>query len=315
VFLQARIEPTTRPLGLPVAVEAPAVVETELYRHGGFGAQSYRAAGIAPGLQAMSENTGKSILLSWEIRGTQYPDAPAGSNFRDGPVASGWWYGERVALDAETRFSTTRYNRDTSLLRHRRLETVAGGSLRIWRGLKLGLRTSGESDVEDYSDVVDTLFGPVRAEYRLQGSAWSVQPRLTAEWKAAYSATLDFGFTRGRYPVVDSTGNTTLPYPRYLGIDNDDWKAGAGFTMLTKAIFLTLSLDYEVNWVPNPAVYSVGSSKGVGANASLFWKLRPWFEVDATLSATRRLELQAGYSAGNISGNTLLSLGVTSRFP
>lgn len=314
MFLQARLEPTTRPLGLPVAAEAPLVLETELFRHDRFGAQSYRAAGISPGLQAMSENTGKSILLSWEMRGTEYPDAPAASNFRDGPVASGWWFGDRVALDAETRFSTTRYNRDTSLFRHRRLETMAGGSVRVWRGLKLGLRTTGESDVEDYSDVVDTLFGPLQAEYRLQGTAWSLAPRLAGEW-SAYSATLDFSFARGRYPVVSEAGGTTLPYPRYLNVSSDDWKAGAGFTMLTKAIFLTLSLDYEVNWVPNPAVYSVGSSKGLGANASLFWKLRPWFEVDATASATRRLEMQDGYSAGNISGNTILSLGITSRFP
>lgn len=315
LFLQARLEPTTRPLGHAVAAEAPMIAETELYRHDKFGAQSSWAAGVTPGVQAMSENTAKSILLGWNAHARRYPNSPAYSHFRDGPVASGWWYGDRVALDAETRFSTTRYDRDTSLLRQRRLETMAGGSVRLGRGLKLGLRTAGETDVEDYSDVVDTLFGPARAGYRLQGSTWSVQPRLSAEWAGAYSATLDFAYARARYPVVTEADGTVFAFPRYLSTGNEDWKAGAGFTMLTKAIFLTLSLEYEVNWVPKPAVYSVGSSKGLGGNASLSWKLRPWFEVDASASAVRRLELQEGYASGLISGNTLLTLGITSRFP
>lgn len=314
LYLNGRVDLTTQPLGLPLAVEAPIVLQTGLYRHDGFGARSYRSVGIAPGVQAMSGNTAKSLLLAWDVRGTQYPGAPSASNFGDGPVASGWWYGDRAALDAETRFTTTRYNRDTSLHRHRRLETMAGGSVRVWRGLRIGVRTTGETDVEDYRNVVDTLFGQRQEEYRLQGSTWGVRPRLAWEW-AAYSASLDFAFARGRFPLVSELGGAQLSFPLYLNVPNDDWKAGAGLTMLSKAIFLTLSLEYEVNWVPNAAVYGVGSSKGLGANASLTWKLRPWFEVDGAATATKRLELQTGYSAGRIRDYLLFSLGITSRFP
>jgi hypothetical protein len=85
--------------------------------------------------------------------------------------------------------------------------------------------------------------------------------------------------------------------------------------MLTKAIFLNFSVDYEVNQVPNLLlIYTVGSSEGAGVNFNLSWKLRPWFEIDGSLIATRRLALAAGFSAGNISDFTQLSLGLTSRF-
>lgn len=313
-FIQ-KLEFTTRPLGKPVALEAPAFVETEQYRHDRFGSPSHYAAGIAPGLQAMSENTAKSLLLSWDARGYVYPGARDYSFFRDGPVASGWWYGERLVFDAESRLSTTRYRRDTSLTRDRRLETQAGASLRVWRWIKAGLRVSGETELDDYKDSIGNSFDTVFAEYRLTGSTLTLRPQLTAEWRGAYTANLGLVYARARYPLLSEAGGLRLDNELFLNTSNDDWKAEAGFTMLTKAIFLVLSLDYEENWVPYSSIYTLGSSKGLGLSGNLYWKLRPWFQIDATLEATRRLSLAPGFSGGMISDNLLLSAGVTSNFP
>jgi hypothetical protein len=315
VYLAIRLNPTSRPLGQPLAVEAPLFAETELFRHDHFGSHSHYAAGIAPGLQAMSENTAKSLLLSWDARGQAFPETPGYSYYRDGPVASGWWYGNRLDFDAETRFSTTRYRRDTSLVRDRRLETMAGGSVRLWRWLKIGLRASGETEFDDYRDSVSNGFDTVRADFSLTGSTWSLRPQLAAEWRGAYTASIGLAFARGRYPILTEAGGLNLDRVYFLNTSNDDWKAEAGFTMLTKAIFLTLSLDYEENWVPYNPYYALGSSGGAGLAGSLSWKLRPWFEVDATVQATRRLWLAPGYTGGILSDNLLLSAAVTSNFP
>lgn len=315
VYLLQRLEFTTRPLGKPVAVEALAYLETERYRHDRYGSPSHYAAGIAPGLQAMSPNTAKSLLLSWDARGYLYPSVPAYSFFRDGPVASGWWYGDRVNFDAETRFATTRYRRDTSLTRDRRLETEAGGFVRIWRGLKAGMRVSGESEMDDFRDSVRNSLDTVSAEYRLSGSSWTVRPQLSAEWRGAYTATLGLAFSRSRYPILPVVGGILLENGLFLNTSNDDWKAEAGFTMLTKAIFLVLSLDYEENSVPSNPLYTLGSSRGVGMGGNLSWTVRPWFKIDATVEATRRLALAQGYAGGMLSDNLLLSAGVTSYFP
>jgi hypothetical protein len=315
IYLALRLNPTSRPLGQPLAAEAPFFAETELYRHDRFGSPSHYGAGIAPGLQAMSENTTKSLLLSWDARGQAYPASLGYSFFRDGPVASGWWYGDRLDFDAETRLATTRYRRDTSLVRDRRLETMAGGSVRVWRWFKIGLRAAGETEFDDYRDSVSNSFDTVRADYRLTGSTWSLRPHLAAEWRGAYSASIGLAFTRSRYPMLSEAGGISLDYVLFLNTSNDDWKAEAGFTMLTKAIFITLALDYEENWVPYNPFYALGSSSGAGLAGTLSWKLRPWFEIDATFQATRRLWLAPGYTGGMISDNLLLSAGVTSNFP
>lgn len=314
-YLLQKLEFTTRPLGKPLALEAPAFLETEQYRHDRFGSHSHYAAGIAPGLQAMSENTAKSLLLSWDFRGYAYPGAPGYSFFRDGPAASGWWYGNRLVFDAESRFATTYYRRDTSLTRDRRLETQAGGSVRVWRWLKVGLRAAGETELDEYRDSVRNAFDTVFAEYRLTGSSWSLRPQLTAEWQGAYSASLGLAFARSRYPLLPQAGGILLDNPLFLNTSNDDWRAEAGFTMLTKAIFLVLSLDYEENRVPYNSIYTLGSSTGAGLAGNLSWKLRSWFEFDAAVEATRRLRLARGYPVGMISDNLLLSAGVTSNFP
>jgi hypothetical protein len=316
LFLQARAEGNTRRFGKPLSVVVPAYAEAELYRHDRPGSYSYRAFGAAPGLEAVSENLLKSLILSWDLRRTDYPQSPSSSNFRHGPVASGEWYGRRVTIDAETRFINYGYDRDTSLTRINRLETRAGIFVRTWRWLRAGIRTVGESETDEYLDTVDVInLDRLPARYALEGASWSLQPQLVAEWAAAYSASLGLAFTRGTYPIMDAIDGQTLLFPLYQNYSADDWKAEAGFSILSKAIFFTLSLDYEENWVANPQIYRQGSSKGFGLNGNLFWKLHRWFELDLSCNAAHRTWLAEGYSSGAISNVVNLSLGLTSRFP
>jgi hypothetical protein len=322
-FLQAKAEFNTRRFGKPVSVEIPAFAELEQFRHERFGSQSYRAYGASPGLEAVSDNLLKSMILSWELRQTDYPYLPSASSLRQGPAAAGEWYGDRVSLDAETHFDTYHYNRDTSLYRMRRLETRAGVFVRTFRWLKVGFRTQGETEFEDYRDSVNIITldtiqpdDTVLAEYRLRGSQWTVQPQLIAEWASAYSASLIFSFARARYPVLFDVNGQILETPRYINTSADDWRLEAGISALTKAIFFTLSLDYEVNWVPTSLNYSsTGSSKGASLNSNLFWKVVPWMEIDFSCAITRRFELAQGFLSGNINDNATVSLGIASRFP
>ncbi|MEO6096758.1 MAG: hypothetical protein ABIW76_14090 [Fibrobacteria bacterium] len=316
LFLQAQVEGNTRRFGKPLSLVAPAYVETEVYRHDMPGSLSRRAFGALPGLEAVSDDLLKSLIISWDLRRTDYPASPSASNFRSGPVASGEWYGKYLTLDAETRFITYHYNRDTSLTRSNLLETRAGIFFNALDWLKVGVRTVGESETDDYTDSVDLKdFNRVPLEYSLQGSSWSVQPQVVANWASIYSANLGMGFTRGDYPILSVVDGDTLYFPLYQNYSADDWRAMAGISMVSKAIFFTLSLDYEVNWVANPQIYRQGSSKGFGLNGYLFWKFRPWFEIDVGCNATRRTWLADGYSSGNISDNLSLSLGAASRFP
>ena len=312
LFLQARAEGNSRRFGHPLAVVVPVIAEAELYRHDKPGYYSYRSIGASPGLEAVSDNLLKSLILSWEMRRREYPESPGSSEFRQGPVASGEWYGKRVAFDAETRFVDIAYDRDTSLTRSNRLETRAGLFVRTWPWLKVGLRTVGESETDEHVDNLDVL---TLARYSLEGAVWSVQPKLVAEWSSAYSASLGLNFTRGDYPIISAIDGQVLLFPLYQNYSADDWKAEAGFSILSKAIFFTLSVDYEENWVAYPQIYRQGSSKGFGLNGNLFWKLHRWIELDVSCDATRRTWLADGYTSGNISNAINLSVGLMSRFP
>lgn len=315
VFLQAKLEANTRRYGKPLSVVVPAFAETDVYRHDRIGYYSYRAYGASPGLEAVSEDLRKTLILSWDLRRTEYPSAPSASNLRNGPVALGEWYGRRVSLDAESRYINYGYDRDTSLTRISRLETRAGMFIRTWPWLKIGVRTVGESETDAYVDTVDLLtLDRLQAQYSLKGSVWSVQPQVVAEWASSYSASLGMTFTRGEYPVLDRISGRTLLFPLYQNYSADDWKAQAGFSILSKAIFFTVSLEYEENWVAHPEIYRQGSSKGLGLDGNLFWKIRNWFEVDVSCHAARRTWLAPGYSSGNIANVVNLTLGITSRF-
>jgi hypothetical protein len=316
IYLQARLEGNTRALGKPLSVVSPVFAEAQQYRYGRFGSQSYRAFGATPGLEAVSSDLRKSVFLSWELRNTGYPGSPSDGNFRTGPAASAEWYGNRVTFDAETRFQITRYARDTSRYRLRELETRGGAFVRTWNRLRAGVRTSGVSETGDYSDSL-YMYIPfltlVPASYQLKGSVWMVQPQLIADWTPAISTTLSLAYTQARFPILDKVEGYALDNPKYLEETYDDWKPAVGVTVLTKSFFFTFTADYEENWIPASAGYSLGSSRGIGLNCDLFWKIRPWIELDFSGMLSRGRDM--GPLQGRIQNMHSLSLGMTSRFP
>jgi hypothetical protein len=314
VYLLAKVEGNTRALGRPVSIVSPVFGELQTYRQGRFGSQSYRTLGATPGLEAISDDLRKSLLLSWELRHTDFPSAHGDGNFRNGPVASAEWYGNRVTVDGETRFQTTVFFRDTSRYRVRELETRGGLFVRTWSWLRAGIRTTGNSEVGDYRDsVYIPIFTRILAAYQMTGSTWMVQPQLLADWGPAVSFTLSLAYTQARFPILNSVDGFALQTPKYLEESNDDWKPSIGATILTKAIFFNLSADYEENWVASSPEYSVGSSKGIGLNCDLSWKIRSWFEVDFSGSLARAREV--GPLQGRLQNMRSFSLGLASRFP
>ncbi|MDB5049373.1 MAG: hypothetical protein JWO30_2444 [Fibrobacteres bacterium] len=314
IYAQAKLEGNTRALGKPVSVVTPVFAEVQQYRHGKFGSQSYRALGATPGLEAVSGDLRKSLILSWELRNTDFPSARSDGNYRNGPVASGEWYGNRITIDAETRFQTTRFFRDTSRYRLKELETRGGAFVRTWRWLRAGIRTSGNTEIDDYQDSVyipiDTR---ILGSYQLKGSSWMAQPQLIADVTPAVSATVSLGYTQARFPILNRVGGFNLQTPKYLEESYDDWKPSLGVTILTKAIFLTVSADYEENWIANSPEYTVGSSRGIGLNFDMTWKVRPWLEIDGSGMLSRGRDF--GALPGRIQNMRSFSLGLISRFP
>ncbi|HKP96286.1 MAG TPA: hypothetical protein VJ385_11050 [Fibrobacteria bacterium] len=313
-YLQAKLEGNTRALGKPLSMVTPVFAELQQYRYGRFGSQSYRVLGATPGLEAISGDLRKSLILSWELRHTTYPSARPDGNFRSGPVASAEWYGNRITLDAETRFQTTRFFRDTARYRLRELETRGGAFVRTWSWLRAGVRTSGVTETGDYTDsVYIPIFTRILASYQLKGSIWMVQPQLIADWTPAVSMTLSLAYAQARFPILAEAEGFALQTPKYLEETYDDWKPALGVTVLTKAIFFTLSADYEENRVPATPEYNVGSSRGLGLNCDLFWKIRPWLEIDLSGAFSRARD--SGPLQGRLQNMRSLSLGLISRFP
>ena len=314
VYLQAQLEGNTRAMGKPISLVTPLFGEAQEYRHGRFGSESYRALGATPGLEAISEDLRKSLILSWEFRRTQFPANPAKSNFRNGPVASAEWYGNRITFDGETRFQATRFQTDTSRYHVQELETRGGLFVRAWKRLRAGVRTSGNSEIDQYRDsVYIPVSTRILAAYTLKGSSWMVQPQLIADWTPAISTTLSLAYTQARFPILNTVDGFVLQNSKYIEESYDDWKPSLGMTILTKAIFLTLSADYEENWVAGSPEYNIGSSRGIGLNCDLFWKIRSWIEVDFSGSLSRGRG--RGPLQGRIQNMRSLSLGLTSRFP
>lgn len=314
VFFWTRAEANTRSLGKPLSLVLPVYGEAQQYRFNRAGSLSSRSFGATPGLEAVSEDLRKSLILSWEVRRTAYPSAPAASNFRNGPVALAEWYGDRITVDGEARYQATNYMRDTSRYRMRGWETRGGVFARTWPWLRVGLRAAGETEIGDYRDSVERIDSQfVQAAYQVAGSEWTLQPQLIAEWAQGYSVSASLAFTRGRFPFVHHADGHALMRPRYLLESFDDWKPGAGFTFLSKTIFFTLSVAYEENWVVYSPEYSLGSSRGVEANCNLFWRFLPRMELDFSFLASRRLD--KGISPGRLQNLTTVSLGLTSRFP
>lgn len=314
VFLWARAEANTRSMGKPLSLVFPIYGEAQQYRFDRPGSLSSRSFSATPGLEAVSEDLRKSLILSWELRRTAYPSSPSAGNFRNGPVALAEWYGNRITVDGEARYQSTSYMRDTSRYRVRGWETRGGAFVKAWPWLRAGFRTSGETEIGDYRDSVELGDSQiVQAAYQVNGLEWTLQPQLIAEWSHAYSVSASLAFTRGRYPFLYQAEGRALMRPKYLLESFDDWKPGLSFTYLSKTIFFTLSAAYEENWVVYSPEYSLGSSRGVDANCNLFWKFLPRVEVDFSGLASHRLD--KGTAPGRIQNMTSVSLGLTSRFP
>src|SRR5690606_19745630 len=302
-FARTRIEANTRSLGGPLSLVVPVYGEAQKYRFDRLGSHSYMAYGAMPGLEAVSEDLRKTLILSWELRRTDYPNDKGAGNFRHGPVALAEWYGNRITIDGDARFHASEYQRDSSRYRLREWETRAGAFVRTWSWLRAGVRTSGATEIGDYRDSLDfTNFSRVEAAYQLKGSEWSVQPQLIAEWTQAYSFSLYLTFTRGSFPILSLLGENALQLPKYLEESFDDWKPGASVTVLSKTIFLTLSAHYQENWVAYSPEYTLRSSRGIGANCHLYWTLLPWLEFDFSGLASRRLD--KGPAPGRIQSMT-----------
>lgn len=314
VFIQARVEANTRPLARPLSLVVPIRVEAEQFRTDRFGSLSSRSIWAAPGLESISDDLRKSLNLSWELKSSSYPNAVATGNFRQGPVVWGEWYGDRISADLETRYQTYDYVRDTSLYLQRELETRLSFFVRTGSWLKVGMRSVGATEYDDYRDSVYLKsLNRVNAEYRLQGSTWSLQPQLVGEWNQTYTFTVATIYSRGSYPVLTQINGQELELSKYLDVPYEDWRPSLGLTILAKTIFLNLSFDYQTNTVPYNPIYSFGSSRGMGVNGNMFWKIRNWFEIDFTCMAEHRLGKTE--QAGRIQDMTSLSLGITSRFP
>ncbi len=318
-----QIEGNTRPLGKAISLALPLRISAEQFRFDRFGYLSSQSIFAGPGVEAVSEDLRKSVNISWEIQNNIYPRSRETGNLRQGPVAWGEWYGDRISIEAETRFQTYGYVRDTSLIKRKNLESRASAFVRTWPWLKVGFRTLGETESSDYLDsidfkyrdsIVDTITYRLQEKYQLKGANWNIEPQLVGEWASIYSATLGLAYSRGEYPVLSSLDGQNLVVQKYIDEPYADWRPSLSFTVLAKSIFLNLAIDYETNTGSTASTfYSVGSSRGWGFNGIMNWKIRPWLELDFSGMVER--ELSAGTVPGRIQNLTSLSLGFTSRFP
>ena len=269
-----------------------------------------RHAGIGGGLGGFAE-------IAFPFLGPA-PDGlsggPSASNLRNGPAAIGEWYGQRIVIDAETRYINSAYDRDTSLTRITPAGNPRWPFVRIRPWLKIGVRTVGESESEAYVDrwTVPPWIGS-RPGFRWKDRCGCVQPQLSRTGLHVF-VPLSLAFTRGAYPILEWLDGRKLLFPLYQNYSADDWKAEAGFSILSKAIFFTVSLDYEENWVAIPK--STGKvQQRRGPTATCSGKCGPGSRSTSSCRATRRTWLAPGYASGNIVNMMNLSLGLTSRFP
>ncbi len=310
-----QMEGNTRPLGKSISLALPLRISAEQFRYDRFGYLSSQSIFMGPGLEAVSNDLRKSVNITWEIQNTFYPRSRETSNLRQGPVAWGEWYGDRISIEAETRFQTYGYVRDTSLIKRKNLETRASAFIRTWPWLKVGFRTLGETESSDYSDTIYfTNLNRLSEHYQLKGANWNIQPQLIGEWASIYSATLGLTYSQGVYPILSSLNGQDLEVPKYIDEPFQDWRPSLSFTVLGKSIFLNLAIDYQSNTgSAASSFYSIGSSRGWGLNGIMNWKIRPWLELD--FSGMVEKELSAGTLPGRIQDLTSFSLGFTSRFP
>lgn len=324
ISLQGVVEAGTRPLGRTIAFNLPLRGEMEEYREDRLGLLSRRTAGISPSLEAVSADWRRSLILTWDARWYSFPSAPSSGYFRSGPSLLGNWYGERFTAEGEAQYVDDRYGRDTSLLRSRAWDARIAAYIRPHRRVKAGVRLLHNAEQGAYRDtlrvktsvMVDTVEEivavPVHARYDLEGSTSTVQPLVTVDWGSIYSATASLAYTRGRYPMLSGHGGKDLDWPQFIGEDYQGWKPEATFSILSKRLFLNLSLGYEMHQPAPSPYYFQGYSEGVGLGGNFSWKLSPWVEID--FSGTWRKRLDDKATPGQVQDMASVSAGLISRF-
>lgn len=324
ISLQGFVEAGTRPLGKAISFTLPLRGELEEYREDRLGLLSRRTAGASPSIEAVSADWRRSLILSWDARWYRFPTSPSSGFLRNGPSLLANWYGDRFTAETEAQYMDDRYNRDTSLFRSRALDARLAAYYRPHRRMKAGIRLLHNAEYGTYRDtlrvistvladtVLQTVALPVHARYDLEGSATTVQPLVTVDWGSIYSASASLAYTRGRYPMLAAYGGKGLDWPQFIGEDYQGWKPEATFSILSKRLFLNLSLGYEMHQPVSSPYYFQGYSEGVGLGGNCSWKVSPWVEID--FSGMWRKRLDDKPTPGQVQDMTSVSAGLISRF-
>lgn len=327
ISLQGMAQLGTRPLGKPVSFILPMHGEFERYREDRLGLLSRQSFGASPTLEAVSRDWRKSLLLSWDLRRYDFPTSAASGFLRNGPSALANWYSDAFTLEGEVQYLDDRYNRDTSMYRSRAWEWRAAAFARPFppvRGLKAGVRVAHSGELSDYHDTLRTMalvladtvlvyaIDTLVARYDLTGSVSTVQPAVTLEWASKYSASLSLAYTRGWYPMIAAHDGKPLSWPQFIDESYSGWKPEATFSILSKRLFLNVTLGYEWH-TPSPSeFYFQGPSHGVGLGGHCSWKITPYLEVDFSGLWRRRLDGRS--TEGQVQDLASLSGGLISRF-
>lgn len=322
----AVVEAGTRPLGKAVSVSLPLRGEVEQYRHDRLGLLSRRSLGAAPALEAVSADWRKSVTAAWEARVYRFPSSGPSGFVRQGPLVMANWYGDHFTVELEGQVMDDRYRRDTSMFDSRMWEGRAQAFVRPFPRFKAGLRLHHNGEYSRYADTlrtltavladspadpavdyrVDTLVG----RYNLQGRVSTVQPVLTLEWAAIYSASLSLAYTRGWYPLLRTHGGKDLFPALFIDESYTAWKPEASFTVLSRKVFLNATAGYELHKPAASPHYYTGYHEVLGLGGNLSWKLGRFMEMD--FSGLFRTQTKGASSAAL--DMTSLSAGITSRF-
>lgn len=324
ISLLGLVEAGTRPLGRPVSVSLPIRGEADLYREDRLGLLSRRSVGAAPALEAVSRDLRRSLLVSWDVRWYEFPASPASGFFRHGPSLLANWFGDRFTVETEAHLLDDRYDRDTSMYRSRVWEGRISAFAKPGRRVQAGLRLLHGSETSRYLDTLRMLGAgptdsvplpvedPVRVRYRLEGVTAAVQPVVTVDWRSIYSASLSLAYSRGWYPLLSGHGGRDLAWPQFIDESYQGWKPEATFSILSRRLFLNVTLGYEMHAPSASPFYFQGYSEGVGLGGHCSWKLSPWMEMD--LSGLWRKRLDGKPAPGQVQDMTSISGGFISRF-
>ena len=326
ISAHAVVEAGTRPLGKALSVSLPLRGEVEQYRHDRLGLLSRRSLGASPALEAVSADWRKSVMAAWEARVYGFPSSRSSDFLRQGPLVMANWYGDRFSIELEGQVMDDVYRRDTSMFDARIWEGRAYAFVRPFARCKAGLRLQHNGEYSRYADTLrtitlipaDTVLGmpadyrvdTLVARYNLQGRVSTVQPVLTVEWASIYSASLSLAYTRGWYSLIRTYGGKDIFPALFIDESYTAWRPEAGFTVLSRKVFLNATAAYELHKPDSSPHYYTGYHEVLGLGGNLSWKLGRFMEMD--FSGLFRTQTKGAASAAL--DMTSISAGITSRF-